>query len=63
MKLGLMNNFIKGINHEEKTFKYVGEKFSILSPAKVFLLGHKFNSLDLAFDRFLKGFKKKLVKL
>lgn len=35
IKLGLMKNFIKEINQEEKVFKCFRDKFFILSTAKV----------------------------
>lgn len=47
IKLGLMKNFVKAMNKEGEAFGCLRDKFSSLSDTKikVFLLGHKFDSL------------------
>ena len=48
IKMGLINNFVKGINQEGRAFKYIREKFPKLSGQKLrqaFLSGYKFKNL------------------
>lgn len=45
IKLGLISNFINLKGHKRKVFKHLKDKIPRLSAAKVFLFGHKFNSL------------------
>lgn len=35
IKLGLMKQFVKALNHDGTCFKYLGEKFSGISDAKI----------------------------
>ena len=63
IKLGLMKNFVKGMNREGQAFKYLREKFSRLSDAKVkegIFVGPQIRQLvkDPAFDLVLKGKEK-----
>ena len=63
IKLGLMKNFVKGMNQEGQAFKYLRDKFPRLSDAKVkegIFVGPQIRQLvkDPAFDRVLEGKEK-----
>lgn len=63
IKLGLMKNFVKAMNREGQAFKYIREKFSKLSDAKVkegIFVGPQIRELvrDPAFDQVLEGKEK-----
>ena len=63
IKLGLMKNFVKGMNQEGRAFKYIREKFPKLSDAKVkegIFVGPQIRELvkDPAFDQVLEGKEK-----
>ena len=63
IKLGLMKNFVKGMNQEERAFKYIREKFPKLNDAKVkegIFVGPQIRELvkDPAFDQVLEGKEK-----
>ena len=60
VKLGLMKNFVKGMNKEGQAFRYLRNKFSKISDAKVkegFFVRPQIRQLmkDPAFDEVLKG--------
>ena len=63
IKLGLMKNFVKAMNQDGAAFKYICNKFHVLSQAKLkkrILVGPHINQLlkDEDFDHTLSGTKK-----
>ena len=67
IKLGLMKNFVKGMNQEGRAFKYIREKFPKLSDAKVkegIFVGPQIRELvkDPAFDKVLEGKEKEILE-
>ena len=64
IKLGLMKNFVKAIDHTGSAFKYLAEKFPRLSEAKIkegVFVGPQVRKLfrDDMFNKLLQGDKKK----
>jgi hypothetical protein len=60
LKLGLMKNFVKGMNQEEAAFTYLREKFPRLNEAKLkegIFIGPQIRDLtkDEYFDKLLQG--------
>ena len=67
IKLGLMKNFVKALDKEKPGFKYLYEKFPILSEAKIkegVFVGPQIHKLfrDDTFDHLLSGNEKKAWK-
>jgi hypothetical protein len=63
LKVGLMKNFVKAMNHEEAAFAYIREKFPRLSDAKLkesIFTGPQIRDLikDKYFDELLQGDEK-----
>ena len=62
IKLGLMKNFVKAINKDGAAFKYIYNKFPVLSQAKLkeVFVGPQINKLfkDKGFDHTLSGIEK-----
>jgi hypothetical protein len=63
IKLSLMKNFVKAIDQNGPAFKYLGEKFSRLSEAKIkegVFVGPQIRELfrDQQFDRILSVYEK-----
>ena len=62
IKLGLMKNFVKAINKDGAAFKYIYNKFPVLSQAKLkeVFVGPQVNKLlkDKGFDHTLSGIEK-----
>ena len=59
-KLGIMKNFVKAINQNGATFKYICNKFLVLSQAKLkegIIVGPQINKLvkDEEFDHTMSG--------